>query len=130
MRGLRQLQDDQLEADTVLAPSLMLWQVPPQTVLSFTKLLRKVRPGRGKSRVSGLFCENCVILGPLPSCGLIHYPNIWVGSNFIREPYQTSIHHSYALLADLLNTNSHYLDIVRRLKTVSTTVKKTVLNLS
>lgn len=73
----------------------MLQQVPsdPQTVLSFTKLLRKEGE---KSRVSGLFCGNCVILGPLPSRGLIHYPNIWVGSNFIREPYQTSIHHPYA----------------------------------
>ena len=48
-----------------LAESLMLQQVPPdpQTVLSFTKLLRE---RRGKSSVSGLFCENCVISGPLP----------------------------------------------------------------
>ena len=73
MRGLRQLQDDQLEADTVLAPSLMLWQGPPQTVLSFTKLLR----GKGraeKSSVSGLFGEIVSFLGRCR--GLIHYTNI------------------------------------------------------
>ena len=48
--------------------SLILQQVPPdpQTVLSFTKLLREWGKARGKSCVSGLFGENCVILGPLP----------------------------------------------------------------
>ena len=72
-----------------LAESLMLQQVPPdpQTVLSFTKLLRE---RRGKSCVSGLFGENCVILGPLPRSDSLSQYLGWI------QFHQRTLSHIYS----------------------------------